>query len=101
VSVAVETMLARMTGEGIAGPGAVRLALGGAAIALFTWWEVHDGGTTPGSCRPGASTGGSPARSGYPHSIVFRTLAQTGMVGSVLLMSLPAAAVAGLGKAPA
>jgi hypothetical protein len=43
-----------MTGEGIAGPGVLRLALGGAAVALFTWWAVHDGGTAPGSWYPGA-----------------------------------------------
>jgi hypothetical protein len=44
----------RMTGEGIAGPGALRLALGGAAVAVFAWWAVHDGGTAPGSWYPGA-----------------------------------------------
>jgi tetratricopeptide (TPR) repeat protein len=43
-----------MTGEGIAGPRTLRLALGGAAIALFTWWAVHEGGTAPGSWYPGA-----------------------------------------------
>ena len=43
-----------MTGEGIAGPGALRLALGGAAVAVFAWWAVHDGGTAPGSWYPGA-----------------------------------------------
>ena len=32
----------------------MRLALGGAAVALFTWWAVHDGGTAPGSWYPGA-----------------------------------------------
>jgi hypothetical protein len=43
-----------MTGEGIAGPGASRLALGGAAVAVFAWWAVQDGGTAPGSSYPGA-----------------------------------------------
>ena len=32
----------------------MRLALGGAAVALFTWWAVHDGGTAPVSWYPGA-----------------------------------------------
>jgi hypothetical protein len=84
----------RRTGSGAAG-------LGGAAIALFTWWAVQDGGTAPGSSYPGGVAERLPGPIGYPHSIVFRTLAQTGMVGSVLLMSVLAAAVAGLGKAPA
>ena len=43
-----------MTGERIAGPRARRLAVVGAAVALFTWWAVHDGGVAPGSWYPGA-----------------------------------------------
>jgi hypothetical protein len=101
-----------MTGEGIAGPRAMRPAVGGVAAALFTWWAVHDGGTAQGSWYPGAllclaalaaftvwsflSVSWADARGADPHSIVFRTLGQTGMVGVVLLTALHAAAFAGI-----
>ena len=43
-----------MTVADLAGEGRTRLAYGAVAIAVFTWWTLHEGGAAPATWYPGA-----------------------------------------------
>jgi hypothetical protein len=108
-ALAVAGFGAAAAGAGVAGPGDTRLA-GGAVSGRYDFWRVSwrqftrhplQGAGADNFAHDHARERRRREEPLYPHSVVLRTLGQTGLVGAVLLAGFLVAACAGVTRSSA